>query len=322
MRHWRRSIHAGVLAVLAAGAAAQAQTAPGQLQSAMLAADVAARAKPAPGRLQPPVQDGDNAFVRFFRDGEWYASWGYSKQYWAPTDIHVSQPSLGNDFTIHGVHGADSFSFSDIFSPDLFGPQYNIRIGRFINEDRTIAVELSFDHTKYTTNTGQTAQVTGQVAGVPTNAYYQLTNQFFSEELHNGANHVMANAVYRYPLIGQTNETLSVAAIAKAGVGIMLPHTSDTILGNPNNVGSKSLGNSIGLTNGWWQLNGWTTGAEFGFRVVLFKPVYLELTDKVAYARLSDLPAYQGTLQQSLWMNEIVLSLGFTYDGASTSGHR
>ncbi len=37
----------------------------------------------------------------------------------------------------------------------------------------------------------------------------------------------------------------------------------------------------------------------------------------VAYAYLGDLPAYQGTLQQSLLMNEIVLSLGFTSDGAS-----
>ena len=37
----------------------------------------------------------------------------------------------------------------------------------------------------------------------------------------------------------------------------------------------------------------------------------------MAYAYLGDLPAYQGTLQQSLLMNEIVLSLGFTSDGAS-----
>lgn len=323
MRRWRCQIHAGLLTVLVGVAAAQAEPASGQMQSAVSAADASAPAQPAAVQLRPPVHDSDNAFISFFRDGEWYASWGYSKQYWSPTDIHVSQPSLGNDFTVHDVHGSDDFSFSDIFSiTDLFGPQYNIRVGRFINDDRTIAVEFNFDHTKYNTNLGQTSQVTGQVSGVPTNAYYQLTNQFFSEELHNGANHVMVNGVYRYPLIGQTNESLSVAAIAKAGVGIMLPHTTDTITGYTNDVGGKTLGNSIGLTNGWWQLNGWTTGVELGFRVVLFKPVYLELTDKETYARLSDLPAYLGTLQQSMWMNEIVLSIGFTYDGASGSGSR
>jgi hypothetical protein len=320
MRHWRWAIQASILAVLAAGAAARAQPAPSPLQSAVLSADATAQAQAAPARLQPSVPDGDNLFLRIFRDGEWYASWGYSKQYWAPTDIHVSQPSLGNDFTLHNVHGADGFSFSEIFGPDLFGPQYNIRIGRFIDDARTFAVELNVDHSKYTTNLNQTTQVTGQIAGVPTNTYALLTSQYFNEVLHNGANHVMLNGVYRYPLIGQTNETLSVAAIAKAGVGIMLPHTSDTILGNPNDVGGKTFGNAIGLTNGWWQLNGWTTGVELGFRVVLFKPVYLELTDKEAYARFSDLPAYMGTIQQSLWMNEVVLSLGFTYDGPSIYG--
>jgi hypothetical protein len=110
---------------------------------------------------------------------------------------------------------------------------------------------------------------------------------------------------------------MSVAALAKVGVGVMLPHTTDTILGLTNNVGSKSIGNAVGFTNGWWQLNGWTTGAELAVRAVLYKPFYIELSDKVAYARLLDLPAVQGNLQQSLWMNEVVLSLGFTYDGVS-----
>jgi len=284
---------------------------------AVLTASAAAHAQSAGAQPQPSIQDTGNAFIRFFRDGEWYFSWGYNKEYWAPTDIHVSQPSLGNDFTIHGVRGTDEFSFPEIFSPNLFGPQYNVRIGRFINDERTIGVEFSLDHTKYATVLGQTAVVTGLVGGAPTNSTYQLNSNTFSEVLHNGANHVMVNAVYRYPLIGQTNETFSVAAIGKAGLGIMLPHTSDTILGYENNVGSKTLSNAIGLTSGWWQLNGWTTGVEVGLRVVPFKPFFLELTDKIAYSSLGDLPAYQGTIQQSLLMNEIVLSIGITYDGAS-----
>jgi hypothetical protein len=319
-RFW--SFVGGALGLFAAVAAASAQPAPTPLQSAVLDADATARAQPAPGLSRPAAPDSGEALWRFFRDGEWYGSWGYSKQYWLPTDIHVSQPSLGNAFTIHGVHGADDFSLSDVFNGDLFGPEYNIRVGRFIDNERTIALELSLEHSKYTTTGGEFANVSGVVQGVPTNANMQLTNSFFSEVLHNGANHVMLNGVYRYPLIGKTNETLSVAAIAKAGVGIMLPHTSDTVTGFSNNVGDKTLGNSIGLTNGWWQLNGWTTGVELGFRVMLYKPVYLEVTDKLAYARLTDLPAFMGTLQESLWMNEVVVSLGFTYDGPTLYGSR
>lgn len=314
-----RAFQVSLVVAPLAHAAAQAQTAPTPLQSSVRAQSAAVQAQPAPTQPQFPGQDGD-AFLRFFRDGEWYFSWGYDKEYWTNSDIHVSQPTLGNDFTMHNVQGTDGFSASEIFSGDPFGPQYNIRIGRFIDDARTIALELNIDHSKYQTVIGQTAPVTGQIAGVPANANYQLTDDFYSEVLHNGANHVMLNAVYRYPLIGQTNETFSVAAIGKAGLGIMLPHTTDTILGNTNDVGDKSLSNAIGFTNGWWQLNGWTAGVEFGFRVVLYKPVYLELTDKEAYTSLVDLPAYLGTVQQSLWMNEITLSIGVTYDGASLFG--
>jgi hypothetical protein len=316
MRHWPWSIEASLLALLAVSAPAHAQQAQGQPQSSTLAVAVAASTQPAPAKLPPAGGDGDNPFWDFFRDAEWYGSWGYSKQYWAPSDIHVSQPSLGNNFTLYNVHGTDEFSSSDLFNPtDFFGPEYNIRIGRFINDERTIAVEFSLDHTKYQTTIGQTAQVSGQINGMPVNSSQVLSTSYFNEVLHNGANHVMLNGVYRYPLIGQTNETLSVAAIGKAGLGIMLPHTSDTIMGNANSVGPKTLGNSVGLNNGWWQLNGWTAGVEGGLRVVLYKPVYLEVTDKIAYARLDNLPAYLGTIQQSLWMNEIVVSIGFTYDG-------
>jgi hypothetical protein len=315
VRHWCPSIRAAVVALVAIGATAHAQPAPNQLNASVLGATAMPQAQQTPRQPRSSNQDQDSAFWRFFRDGEWYFTWGYDKEFWAPSDVHVSQGALGNNFTIYGVHGQDDPGLNT----DPFGPQYNIRVGRFINDERTIAVELNFDHTKFTSNTGESAHVVGTIGGLPVNGYFPLGYPFFSEELHNGANHLMINGVYRLPLIGQTNETLSVAAIAKAGFGIMLPHTTDTILGITNNVGPKSLGNAIGLTNGWWQLNGWTTGAEVGFRVVLYKPVYLEVTDKIAYARLSDLPAYLGTMQQSLWMNEIVVGLGFTYDGASNA---
>jgi hypothetical protein len=267
--------------------------------------------------LRPPTESPSTRFVRFFREGEWYFSWGYSKQYWASTNIHVSQPSQGNDFTVHGVQGHDEPDLSGLLSGDLFGPQYNLRIGRFINEKRTIGIELSLDHSKYTVTPGQLANVTGTIGGTPVNANYVLDNNFFRYLLHNGANHLMTNLVYRLPLIGETNETLSVAFIGKAGVGIMVPHVDNTILGNPNDVGMKVPSNFFGIDHGWWQFGGWTTGMEAGFRVVLWKPVYLELTDKVAYSRLWNLPVYGGTADHSLLMNEIVLSLGFTYDGTT-----
>lgn len=251
------------------------------------------------------------------RRGEWYFAWGSNKEWWAPTNIHVSQPALGNDFTLHQVRGHDEPGL-DLGSllTEIFGPQYNFRIGRFVNETRTIAVELNFDHTKYTATENQMAFLTGTIGGAPANGTYRLDDNFFAYRLHNGANHLMANAVYRRPLFGQLNESFSVAGIAKVGAGLMIPHTSDVILGNPNDVGPKTFSNSIGFHRGWWQLDGWTTGVELGFRITLWKPVYLEITDKVAYSHLSDLPAYQGTLSHSLWLNELTAVIGFAYGGS------
>jgi hypothetical protein len=267
---------------------------------------------------RPSLDSPATQFVKFFRDGEWYFSFGTSRQYWAPTDIHVSQPSQGNDFVIHDVQAHDEPDLSSFATGDIFNPQYNIRIGRFINDKRTVAVEFSMDHTKYTVTDGQIAQVTGTIAGAPVNSSQVLNASYFRYILHNGANFLMSNLVYRQPVFGQTNESFSLALLGKAGVGIVVPHVENTILGHDNDVGQKIPSNYFGIHNGWWQFGGLTTGIEGGFRFVVWKPVYIELTDKVAYARLWDLPAYQGLIDHSLLMNEVVFSVGFTYDGAST----
>lgn len=274
----------------------------------------------------PSASSGPSAsspVARFFTEEEWYFSWGYNRETWAPTDIHVSQPSIGNDFTIHNVKGHDEPGWtSGIFNKGLFAPQFNIRVGRFIDEDHTLAIELSLDHTKYTSSIGQTTRVSGTVNGAPVDSDQVLTAKYFRYDLHNGANHLMVNVVKRWPLIGTTNESLSLAALGKAGMGLMVPHSDNTILGQNNDVGPKEFSNSFGTKHGWWQFDGWTTGIEAGLRLVLVKPIYLELTDKFAYSRLHDIPVYQGTADHSLWMNEVIMSLGFTYDGSNKAAIR
>ena len=188
-------------------------------------------------------------------------------------------------------------------------------MGRFIDEARTVAVELNFDHSKYSSVIGQNARVAGVVAGKPVDASFRLDDQTFRYNLHNGANHLMVNLVKRVPLIGEPNECWSVAAIGKIGVGAMVPHAENTIFGNPNNVGPKDFNNAIGLNRGWWQVNGWTTGVEGGFRMMISKSLYLELTDKVAFAQLYDVPVFQGTARHHLWMNEVILSVGISFGG-------
>lgn len=287
---------------------------------AALQAEERSQDQPASITAAPEATSHSSSSSRFLPEGEWYFSWGYSGETWAQSDIHVSQSnpngSGDSNFTVHNVKAHDEKGWdSNVIGKGLFVPQYNIRLGRFIDDERTLAVELNLDHTKYTSTIGQTARVSGTINGAEAPSSMVLDEKNFRYNLHNGANHVMVNLMKRLPLIGKTNESLSLAGIGKVGIGLVIPHSSNTIDGKDNYVGEKKMRNFFGFHHGWWQFDGVTAGAEAGLRFVVAKPVYLELTDKVAYARMYDIPVYQGTAKQDLWMNEIILSLGFTYDG-------
>jgi hypothetical protein len=246
--------------------------------------------------------------------GEWYVSWGFNLDYWSNSDIHVVQGSLNNNFTVHDVIAGDEPGWTNGLGHGLTGAQYNIRVGHFFGVNRVWGLELNFDHTKYNTNLNQVAHVTGVIDGQPINSNQVLTSDYFSYNLHNGANELMLNIVGRRAILGDINATPSLAGLVKIGAGVMLPHASNTILGNKNNVGPKAWGNLLGWNHGWWQVGGWTAGVETGVRWVIYKMLYFEVTDKEAYASLSEIPVYEGRASQNVWLNEVIFSLGLTFN--------
>lgn len=252
--------------------------------------------------------------------GNWYFSWGYSRQQYAPSDIHVSQPTLGNDFTLRQVAGSDfpanfQETVGSITSLEFTNPQENLRIGRYLDAEKTFALEFSLDHSKYNTNPNQTVAVAGTVASgtPPINGAMTLTPDNFNYNLHNGLNHLMVNAVWLHHLYGPEKQPGELQLISRVGAGILLPHADNVIFGNPNLVGPKNQNVCCTGSKDWWQLNGWTTGVEIGVRYAIYRSMYLELTSKLAYGELGGVPVYQGTADQSIWMSEQVLSLGFHF---------
>ncbi|MEI6618897.1 MAG: hypothetical protein WCO17_07220 [Betaproteobacteria bacterium] len=249
---------------------------------------------------------------------KWYFSWGYSRQQYAPSDIHVSQPSLGNDFTVRQAAASDfpatfQETLDSIGSLDITTPQENLRFGRYMNAEKTFALEFSVDHTKYNTNLYQTATVNGTIANQPYNGPMVLNPQNFYYALHNGLNHIMVNGVWLQHLYGPEKQVGALQLISRVGAGILLPHADNTILGNANQVGPKNQNVCCFASNDWWQVNGWTAGVEVGLRYRIYKSMYLELTSKVAYGALRGVPVYQGTADQNIWMSEQVLSTGFHF---------
>ena len=252
------------------------------------------------------------------KESNWYFSWGYSRQQYAPSDIHISQPSQGNDFTLHQARGSDfPSSFEDTVKSltelEFTNPQENVRIGKFMNPEKTFAIEFSLDHSKYQTDLNQTVRVSGTKNNAPYNGNLKLTEQDFSYALHNGLNHVMINAVWLQHLYGPENKAGHLQLISRAGAGILLPHADNVIFGKANEVGPKNENVCCTSKKDWWQINGWTAGVEVGVRYRVYKSIYLELTSKLAYGALRGVPVYQGSADQTLWMSEQVLSTGFLF---------
>ena len=182
----------------------------------------------------------------FNDDGNWYFSWGYSRQQYAPSDIHISQPSQGNDFTVHKAAASDypadfRETIDSIFKLDLTSPQENIRIGKFLNAEKTFAIEFNYDHSKYNTDSGQTAAVSGTINNQPAPSSMVLNKANFAYELHNGLNHLMINAVWFHHLDGPKRQPGELQLISRLGAGILLPHADNVILGNANQVGPKGV---------------------------------------------------------------------------------
>jgi len=251
-------------------------------------------------------------------DENWYFSWGYSRQQYAPSDIHVSQPGLGNDFTVHQASAKDypttpQETLDSLVNLDFTTPQENLRIGKFMNPEKTFALEFSLDHSKYNTDLNQSALTTGTINNQPVNQNTVLNAQNFSYALHNGLNHIMLNGVWLHHLYGPEQKPGDLQLISRAGAGILLPHADNVIFGNANQVGPKNQNICCFSSNDWWQLNGWTAGVEVGLRYRVYKAMYLELTTKVAYGSLHSVPVYQGTADQTIWMTEEVLSAGFLF---------
>lgn len=228
---------------------------------------------------------------------EVYASWGYNKEWYTHSTIHVSQPKLGNDYDFVHVKAHDHPGWDEgLFSKALSIPQYNYRLGFLLDEERGWGFEINFDHTKYIF-ADQNVKLKGTLYGRPadTTIAFNEANGFYYY-LNNGANFLLFNVTKKWHLLKTRNEKVKVDFFGKFGVGPVIPHTQNSLFGQANHQG--------------FQLGGWNTGAEGSLRATFFRNVYLEYSSKVDYARYSGLNLYEGKAHQAFGTYEMILSLG------------
>ena len=229
---------------------------------------------------------------------EVYASWGYNGEWYTHSTIHVSQPSLGNNYDFVHVKAHDHPGWNEgLFDKALSIPQYNYRLGFLLDEERGWGFEINFDHTKYIF-ADQNVRVKGLLNNHPvdTTIAFNEANGFYYY-LNNGANFLLFNVTKKWHVVKTADGKLKVDFFGKFGVGPVIPHTQNSLFGQANHQG--------------FQFGGWNTGLEGALRATFYRYVYLEFSNKIDYARYSGLNVYEGKAHQAFGTYEMILSLGF-----------
>ena len=172
------------------------------------------------------------------RKKEFYFSWGYNKEWYTRSTIKIKQSSLGNDYQFVSIKAHDHPGWDEgLFNRAFTIPQYNYRIGLFLNKKKGIAVEINFDHTKYIF-ADQEARIKGTLDKryVDTVVNFNSTNGFYYY-LNNGANFLLFNIVKRWHWYAAKNEKVKIDLLGKAGIGPVIPHVQNSLFGKLNEHG-------------------------------------------------------------------------------------
>ncbi|BAV09052.1 hypothetical protein SAMN05421788_101499 [Filimonas lacunae] len=234
------------------------------------------------------------------KKGEFYGSWGYNKEWYTASSIHVKQPGLNNDFTFVRVQAKDKPGWDEnIFKQAISIPQYNYRVGYWFKDNW--AFEVNFDHTKYQVKQDQLLHVKGTIDGKHVDEYRRnddLANPQLQYQLNNGANFLLFNLVHRKQISNFHQKWFNLSLLLKGGVGVVIPHVQNTIFGQDNDQG--------------FQFGGFCIGGEAAVRATFFKYGYLEFCNKLVGAHYYNLKVYQGRAKQTFGCYEMIANIGFS----------
>ena len=242
--------------------------------------------------------DSTKHHFKIYKYGSLYGSWGYNDEWYTHSNIHVDQPSMQNNFTFQDLSAHDRIGWDHLFQAQITIPQYNYRIGYFIDKDQNWAVELNFDHTKYVVSQGYLAIVNGKFKGRSIDSAVFINDNSLYYQLNNGANWFLFNLVRKLSIVKTKNENFVMFALFKGGVGPNVPHVDDDIFGGQNKP--------------HFQVGGMNTGFEALVRFTFFKHVFLEYSNKLDYAYYWGLKIYNGTASQGFGSYEMIANIGLT----------
>ncbi|HTD94001.1 MAG TPA: hypothetical protein VK644_09325 [Chitinophagaceae bacterium] len=233
-----------------------------------------------------------------------YLQWGYNLDAYSRSTIHFKMGN-GDNFKLHHARAHDSNDLDAVLEKpvEISIPQYNYRIGFYLNQAHTRAVEINFDHTKYIVSDGQIVHVTGIINGVKVDGDSLMDARSFMHFEHSdGANWLHINYVRLATFVQNHAKTRTLLSyLWKAGAGINIPRTDFTWKG-------ERLNNDFHIA-------GYNMSVEGGLRFYPLKRFFIEGTGKTGYVRYVDALANTPTAKGNR------ASHGFTFlEGIATIG--
>ena len=234
-----------------------------------------------------------------------YIQWGYNTECYTKSNIHFTMAN-GDDFTLHNTIARNRPDYDAIYKhpKDISIPQYNYRIGFYLNKSHSKALEINFDHAKYIVSDYQTVRVTGKIDGVAVDSNMVLDPATFLHFEHtDGANWLHINYVRQYNLLLKKKKQTPLATLLwKAGAGINIPRTDFTWRGDRYNNNFHVAGYNISV--------------EAGARLYPFKNFFFEMTGKTGYVKyvnaLADTETSKGNrARHSFGYLELIGTIGY-----------
>lgn len=215
--------------------------------------------------------------------GSFFFYWGYNWDGYTKSDIHFK----GDDynFELKDVVARDRqspFEASVYLNPQkLTIPQYNLRLGYFINDHYSIS--FGADHMKYVMMNDQTVKMTGRISnGTAYDGNYQqadqvLTHDFLLYEHTDGLNYLNVE-LRRFANI-YARKNLEFNYELGAGAGVVMPKTNCTLMNNERHDAFHLAGYGIGVVG--------------ALNLTFFKYVFLQTELKGGFIHLPDVRTTQ-----------------------------
>ncbi|MGV3629679.1 MAG: hypothetical protein ACO1O6_00640 [Bacteroidota bacterium] len=169
------------------------------------------------------------------RKGSFFIYWGYNRGFYSASDITFTGENY--NFLMKDVSAKDrqsAFNFKTYFRPNnITIPQYNLRIGYFIND--AYSISLGADHMKYVMVSNQVVKMTGEIHNSGTaydgsyrNTDFRVKPDFLLFEHTDGLNYENIELRRYKDFLERKKFTFS--AFGGLGIGVLIPRTNTTLL--------------------------------------------------------------------------------------------